>query len=420
MFTLNSMSSAIRKLYCMVLACCCMLPSLSYSAAWQFEPAIALQGSYDDNARLDPDVEDSVYGAKLSPTLQLARYTDITTLNGFLRLDFNKYWGDTDDFSAKDNQLAGLSVIRKIERGRLGLRGTFKRDTVLRSVEFPDEGVDDDLIVPPDPSVDDNSTRENIRRYRYDVNPTMTYDLTERWQVGLGYRYQNTFYGKNDTNNDGEDDLFDFDRHAINGRVSVPVTEKNKLVSTLLVSRYDSDSNRTTDNFELQTGLRHEFDETTNVTLTLGGRYTRFDDDDNNSGSDSSTGWVARLAALKTTGLTTFDGSLERKLSPSGVGDEVETDELRFNAKRQLTEFISFALSTRLFENETIGSVKTRNNNRRFLSVQPALIWTLTESWSVSTAYRYRRQKDFDEPDSASSNAVFLTLLYKPLTELGK
>ncbi len=415
MYIIISMSSAIRSVYLAMLVCCYMMPSLSYSAAWQFEPAIALRGLYDDNIRLEIDDEDKVTTATLSPTLTLARYTDLTTLNGFFRYDLNESWGDTDNWNDKNNWLAGTSITTRGERSRLGLRTTFKQDTLLRSLRAPVDP-DEPPVQVPDESVDDGSVRSNIRRNRIDVRPSFTYDLTERWQLGLGYRYQYTFYGENDTNDDGRDDLFDFDKHTIKGLVSVPITEKNFIVSTLLFSRFDSDSSRTTDNFELQAGLRHEFDETTDIVLTLGGRHTELDD---RNRDDTSTGWVARLAGSKTTGLTTFSGSVERKLSPSGSGDEVETDEGNFNITRQLTEFISLSLRTRIFENESIRSARS-NNNRRFLLLEPSFLWTLTEAWSISAGYRYRRQKDFGEPRSADSNAAFLTLLYQPLTELGK
>jgi lipopolysaccharide assembly outer membrane protein LptD (OstA) len=315
-------------------------------------------------------------------------------------------------------------LTRKGELSRLNLRGRYFKDSIFRAVNT--SGVDDPEQ-PPTPGSVDEGFGDDVNRQRIDIRPSFTYALTERWQMGLGYQFLRTFYDNPNSIPDNRK-LADFDRHTINGRVSVPITEKNKLVSILSVSRFNSekrfegDQERTTDNYQLQAGLRHDFDETMSFTLTAGGRYTVFDVSGVNGvqkDRTSDTGYVARLNAFKKTGLTTFDVNLEHNLSPSGVGDQVLNDELNFKIVRKLTEFISVSLFTRIFQNESIGSKKSASN-RRSLRVDPSLSWTLAEAWSLVATYRYQRQKDFGEPDPAEGNSAFLTLVYQPPSELGK
>ncbi len=429
--TINSVLYAIGRIFWA--AFFCALPCLSHAAAWQLEPSIALEGSYQDNARLKVDKadQDEIYSAQLSPTLQLARYADLTTLTGLIRLDFIKDWGDTERLSddVPRRIVSGFALTRKGERSNLNLRGRYFKDSIFRAVNASalDTGLVEDPEVPPTPGSVDEGFGEDVKRQRIDVRPSFTYKLTERWQMGLGYQFLSTFFDNPDDLPDSRKSA-DFSRHGIAGRLSAPFTEKDKLVSFLAASRFQSekrfegDQERTTDNYQLQVGLRHEFDETMSFTLTAGGRYTVFDVSGGNAGQDSETsdtGYVARLNAFKKTGLTTFDVNLEHNLSPSGVGDQVLNDELNFEIVRKLTEFVSVSLFTRVFQNESIGSQKS-SSNRRSLLVQPSLSWTLAEAWSLVASYEYQRQKDFGEPDSAEGNSAFLTLIYKPPTELGK
>jgi lipopolysaccharide assembly outer membrane protein LptD (OstA) len=424
--TINSVSYAFGRVFWA--AFYCAVPCLSHAAAWQLEPSIALEGSYQDNARLKVDKadQDKIYSASLSPTLKLARFTDLTTLDGVISLDFIKDWGDIGRLSDKVPRriLSGFSLTRKGELSRLNLRGRYIKDTIFRAANTSEV---DDPEQPPTPGSVDEGFGDDVNRQRIDIRPSFTYALTERWQMGLGYQFLRTFFD-NPNSLDPRRRLSDFDRHTINGRVSVPITEKNKLVSILSVSRFDSenrfegDQERTTDNYALQAGLRHDFDETMSFTLTAGGRYTVFDvtgggGEQNDQMND--TGYVARLNAFKKTGFTTFDANLEHNLSPSGVGDQVVTDELNFKIVRNLTEFISVSLFTRIFQNESIES-ETSQGNRRSLRMEPSLSWTLAEAWSLVATYRYQRQKDFGEPDPAEGNSAFLTLIYQPPSELGK
>lgn len=414
-------------------ACFCLLPYLSHAAAWQFEPAIALQGSYEDNARLKVDKadQDEIYSAQLSPTLQLARYADLTTLTGLIRLDFIKDWGDTERLSddVPRRIISGFVLTQKGERSNLNFRGRYFKDSIFRAANTSavDTSLVEDPDVPSTPGSVDEGFGEDVKRQRIDIRPSFTYNLTERWQMGLGYQFLRTFFDNPDDLPDNRKSA-DFSRHGIFGTVSVPITEKNKLVSFLAASRFQSekrfegDQERTTDNYQLQAGLRHDFDETMSFTLTAGGRYTVFDISGGNGGQNdetSDTGYVARLNAFKKTGFTTFDVNLEHNLSPSGVGDQVLNDELNFKIVHKLTEFISASLFTRVFQNESIGTQKSKSN-RRSLSVDPSLSWTLAEAWSLVATYEYQRQKDFGEPKSAEGNSVFLTLIYQPPTELGK
>jgi hypothetical protein len=86
---------------------------------------------------------------------------------------------------------------------------------------------------------------------------------------------------------------------------------------------------------------------------------------------------------------------------------------------RDLSELLYFRLRSRIFENKSLRTQKA-SGNRRSLNIEPALVWALTENWSLDTLYRYRREKRFNSPESADSNAVYIILTWQPQREVGK
>jgi hypothetical protein len=385
-----------------------LCPSAVMAQAWQLQPSATVEQSYDDNFRLTTESEDKVFTSRIAGGLGLKRFTETIDIEGLVRADFAKFSGDTENFGddTDNSQLLGLKASRKFERTNFGLNFLFIRDAVLRSVNVVEDPRN--VTIEPDPSVDTGVVPENVRRYRTQVQPNFTYRLTERSSMSLLYGFDDGNYAANDVG------LNDYQRHALTGRFQTEVTEKDTLLALLTGSRFDSDSGNTTDTVELQVGLNHDFDETTNVGFTLGGRRTKFDTP---TDDDYSDGFVARLRARKLGGLTRFSFRLERRLSPSGVGDEVETDEFNFNITRRLSPLLLFSLRSRGFENESIRTRTSGKNLRRFF-VQPRLSWRITQNWYFETSYQYTRQKRYNTPDSADNNSVFVSINYRLPTPL--
>jgi hypothetical protein len=384
-------------------------PNAVMAQAWQLEPSATVEQSYNDNFRLTTESEDKVFTTRLAGGLGLKRITETIEIEGLVRADFAKLSGDTENLGddTDNSQVLGLKSLRKFERTKFGLNFLFLRDTVLRSVNVVEDPRN--VTIEPDPTVDNGVVPENVRRYRTQIQPNFNYQLTERSSMGLDYSFNDGNY--EDSERTG---LTDYRTHALTGRFRTQATEKDTLLALVTGSRFDSDSGNTTDTVQLQVGLDHDFDETTNVGFTFGGRHTEFN---TSTEDDSSDGFVARLSARKLGGLTRFSFRLEHRLSPSGIGDEVETDEFNFNITRRLSPLLLFSLRSRGFENESIRTQTSSANLRRFF-VQPRLSWQITQNLYFETSYQYTRQKRFDTPDSADSNSVFVSINYRLPTPL--
>jgi hypothetical protein len=105
-------------------------------------------------------------------------------------------------------------------------------------------------------------------------------------------------------------------------------------------------------------------------------------------------------------------------VEPSSSGAQVETQELTGDVFRVLNPRLNFSLRTRAFEPDRLGANESDRFARRFISIEPKIEWKYSRNWTVSAAYRYRRQKARIDPVSAESNAILLALKYTPPSEI--
>jgi len=407
---------------------CCLagglgMPSKAIAQAWIVQPGVSLEGGYDDNFRLSPDEPQAVSTARVSGSLKLARVTDTTDIAGLVRVDGDAYFGEDEGLDNQSNQLLDFSYFTKGELSRWGGVISFRRDTLLRSIRAID-GTSDPTLE-PDPDVDEGLSRANIERQRLTLGPSWSRFLTERTEVGLSYLFSDSSYDDVPTTpgtTPGTDsNITDFQNHLLGGQLLTRVTERDRLALIFEGRRYEADDNATFNNYDLQTGVVHDFSETFQGRFTIGARYTEFDvpaepvivgQPSQPAQVGDDIGFVATIGGIKRTGLTTFAGTLERTVSPSASGEIVQNDQLAFNVSRQLSERAEIIIRSTIYETESLRDLSS-NANRRFIAVEPRLRYELSPSWAVEAAYEYRRIKEFDDPDSADSNAVMLSLNYE-------
>jgi len=134
---------------------------------------------------------------------------------------------------------------------------------------------------------------------------------------------------------------------------------------------------------------------------------------------DTSTdGWIASISVTRDAGLTRYVGKFSVDVEPSSSGAQVETNELTGDVYRILSPRLNFSLRARAFEPDRLGANREDRFARRFISFEPKLEWQYSRNWTVSGAYRYRRQKAQIDPVSAESNAILFSLKYTPPSKI--
>lgn len=126
------------------------------------------------------------------------------------------------------------------------------------------------------------------------------------------------------------------------------------------------------------------------------------------------TGFLANITVSKNTGITRYSGKFGVDVLPSDVGSQVESLELIGDLYRQLGPLLDFSFRVRAYEPDALNAESDEEFSRRFLSLEPKLIWRFSRAWTVAGSYRYRRQKSQAAERSGESNALLFSLKYTP------
>jgi len=377
-----------------------------FGEALILEPSVSARVFYDDNAALTIREHEASTGSELLGALKLSRVTDAVELQGIARLNMLLDAGG-NVYRDKDNQLISLLFARKGELSRWQISGSWRRDSIVRSVRVTDL---EDVSPEPDDDVDAGLVHVSVRRNRYIIKPSWNYHLSPRTEIGMGYGFDNVVF--EDTR---DTPLFDYQNHSLFGRHFYRITERDRITTTLSLKQFRaSAAKRDYDSGNFLLGLEHSYSETAKGHFQIGWQHTRYE---SRFEDGTNEGYLAQIYAEKRTGLTKFSGRLGRSTFASGAGDVVNSDELVFNMVRELSETTRFSLRIKAFQNESIR-MDNPDANRRYISITPAFSWRITQWWSLDASYRYRRQNRDTDAQSAESNAIYLSMRYARPTPL--
>lgn len=135
-------------------------------------------------------------------------------------------------------------------------------------------------------------------------------------------------------------------------------------------------------------------------------------------GKTDEDGWLASTSLTYDAGATRYTARFAVDVLPSSAGAQVETNELTGEMRRVVSPRMIFTLRGRAFEPDRLGAKADDKFARRFISFEPRVQWRYSRNWTVSAAYRYRRQKAKVDTFSAESNAILLAIKYTPPSEL--
>lgn len=395
-------SSGTKFVQVMCLFTAPLLADAAFAQAWVVSPSISLSQEYEDNFRLDTDSpNDQVFTTVLSGEVEASRLTEVLDLRAFARYDAIHYEGDDDDLADKHNQFAGLGSLYRTELGEWELDGSYRRDTVERTLNvLIDPG---EVIIDPGEDIDENLSRRQVRRERILIQPAWRRSLTELTEVELAYEFNDTSYDEPEGIN-----FTDFTEHTVTGQLFRDITQRTTLNGIVDVNFYRGDEDREFDNYALSGGIDHEFSELLQVGAELGVRFTSFETPDEEDGEE--TGFVGSVYGERNAESNSTRLEYRRQVLPSGAGELLETDLFTVRLNQELQPNLGFLLQGRFFR--TRSDVEGSTNDRYYASIEPGLRWALTQDWSVDFFYRYEwEERDVDD-DSADNHVAFISLNY--------
>ena len=377
-------------LRCAIAALACAAPLATEGAQWYLLPAVTARLGYENN--IDLDADDPVDSSRLDLEVLLrgGRTSERTRINGIFQAAARRYLDagsfDSDDFSA------GLDASHLVsELDELGIGLALTRDTSLVS-ELETTG----------------NIRGNVPRLQAAVSPYWQRRLSERSTLGVSLGYTNVTYDENDF------DLVDYQQSEVEGAYSYRLTERLTLNGTLGAVSYEPADDESYVSYSASLGAAYALSETMTLGLFVGPQIVRSSGDgDGANGSDNeSSGAIYGIDVRKEFERGALGLQLRHGAVPTGEGEPLMQQSLSLGFDYRVSPRISFALPFSIYRNENIDIGGSSGLDRRvFFSIEPSMLWRITEDVVLTAAYRYRYQ-DEDETGAVDSDAIFVSLSY--------
>lgn len=367
------------------------------AAEWTAEPSITVAAGVDDNATLTTAKHDSVSVWYVAPRAKFSRATETSNLNLDVYAIGTKYSGDQVN-DTNEQVLALSSTSQATERSRWGIGAELRRDFLFEpSSTGPGTGGLQDTDV--------GLTEVKVRRRATTFQPSWQYALSERSSLQFRYRLWDVEF---------EDvagtDLVDYRDHSLEATYTRVLTPKDALNIAAGASAYRPDEETgDADTVRLRAGVARAFTETLRGMFLVGASKTT---ENTSAGDKDASGWVFEAGLEQQSELTTLNGVISRDIQPSGAGRAVRSDQLRLSLDRKLSPKTELRLRANMFRNEVVEGAAPEVD-RRYVEVIPEFLWQWAPQWFTGLGYVYRREKFDANPESAESNAVYLSVAYE-------
>ncbi len=365
-------------------------------ASWQINPEADLELGYDDNARFTAEDAESSWVSVARGAFRAARSTEVTDIGVAAEVNSTRY-GGVSDLNNSGGSVA-LDAVYSGERNRIRLETAIDTQSTLTS-EVATSGLN----------------QINNQQYRFAINPSWGYLISERAAIDLDFNYQDVWY-----QDVGLTPLYNYTAWAAAAGGSYRLTERTTIRGRLDYGHYQAEQvENKYDNIGAEFGATYLFSEKLTGGLLLGLRHSE-------SSSASADGIIEDDTSSGPTFAfyisSRFDNgggvslNAGRNLAPTGSGGVLDMTALSLNLDYPITErwLLSFDISGN--KNREPSGEESRSVSS-FAGTSLGVGYVLHPDWTLSASYRYRWQETADTPEAAQANAVFLTLAWSPQQE---
>jgi hypothetical protein len=397
---------------------------------WSAEPRISLRSGYNDNIRLTTADHDSVWEADVTPAVKFGVSTENQGLFGNADVSIRRFYGgsgansssllDREDYHFKVNS------YQRTERNNFGANIEFTRDSTL-----------DTELTQTGQVIENRATRSSTI-----LNPSWTRLINEKTRLELEYQFNRVEY----SDEVGQNNLVNYDFNTVSASLVRNFTERTQGTLSTSASRYKPETGLNSDTYALQVGLTRQHSETLSTSWLAGWRNTRSDtleptgvcfpdasasfpkcppgppfnfpvQTGTNTDETTNTGAVYAATITKTLERGSLGASLSRIATPSGEGELLDTTRLALTGEHRFTELLRSNLTIEYYKRDTIvnasGTGNIDTNNRNYFRIRPSITWQWQREWQLSGQYQYAEDENTNG-DTATQNAVYLTLTYQP------
>ena len=381
-------------------ACCGLLPIIllasstaSWADDWYLEPRASMQGFYDDNVGLVVSNPKASTGAVARAAAKMGRRSQVFDISVDAEFIRRQYFNDPSRNST--DSVIDADLVKATRLDRYALNAHLDLDSTVTS-ELASSGL----------------TRVPKRRVRWQLAPSWRHQLMPLWGVTANASYQDVSY--RDAQLTG---LVDYTYLTLGADTDYRFDERTQLLGQVSFARYESDQTSTTsDTTGILAGIGYNFSPTWSARALLGLRKTETSQTTfAGTSTVDDTGYLVDISTTKQYQTGALTVGLNQSTNPSGSGELLDSEHLSMDWNQRLSHRWRFTLTADRYKNER-SSGMAGTNDRQYLNIRPGLRYKLDREWSLSAAYRYRYQKYDVNPDSATSNALLLTLSYLPVS----
>lgn len=378
---------------------------------WAVKGSLVQQLQYNDNMAFSTTAKKSVVGYLLTPNLQATRKTEVLDIDFQGQGLISRY----DDSSWDcDNYNLGSNNAYRTKRSVFGLNGGYSV-----SCSYAQQLSQTGILVP------------NNQSTNYRLAPSWTWQWTSRDQLILNTNYAKTSYS-NSVNTNASSTTASFignDTYTINLGGSHQWNHRITLNERLNFSNTQyTGSNASTQNlFGFQVGGNYTINQNWAVNATGGLMWV----DARQSSNGVSSGQNPSLSLGNTANInlsyqgqtTTFSTGYSNAISPSSIGQTLQTQSIFANYSYQLSSHLLLDIASSFSRSESIGNQSTDNTTsqfkRSYFTASPGISWELEKNWRLRGSYTYRWQ-DYQQDNNVLNvnggtsdvNLVMLSLNY--------
>jgi hypothetical protein len=397
------------------------------AAEWSAEPSITVRSGYNDNIRLTAAEHDSVWETSVTPALKFGVAEENRGLFGNADVAVRRYFGGNDresgDVLDREDARFNVNAYHRTRRNEFTGFVNLTRDSTLDS-EFDETGN----------VIDDRATR-----IRKTISPGWSFNLTQLTRLDTEYSFTTVDF----SDDPGIDNNIPYDYHVVSGSVTHVFTPKVQATLASSWSSYQPETNLDSNTVNLQAGITRVFSETLTTSWLAGMRETKSDTlvpagfcvganpgakfpsctggfpvptgaakDDT---EDTGTIYSASITKLLESGKLSLTAS--RASAPASDGDLLDSTRFIFVGEHRFTKTLSARLRAEYAIIETISSATAGLNDRddrTLYRIVPKVTWRWSREWAISGEYEYAEKDEDNESGTATRNAVYLSLTYRP------
>jgi hypothetical protein len=248
-------------------------------------------------------------------------------------------------------------------------------------------------------------------RTLFELQPTFEHKVTERASIGAAAQYQIARYAA-----DGVQTKTDYDYAMLNGFVTWALSPTSDFTVGAYASRYETqDDSEDTDALGGQLGYGYRWSETDGIEATV-----FYEQNDTTEFipvriEESTSGLGGNLTAYRKYETSTWRLTLGKSFIPTGDSGKSQSDQIRLQYDRDLSERLSLSGVARYDSRSAIG-VTGGGENRDYARIDVSLKWFMSPKWYLGGGYSYIWEDRAQATDYASNSKLFVNFGYQGLS----